>query len=253
MSSLEIVFAIIITLVVLVIGAYALTQSSSGGSSGGSAISPLTRPLTDNLGCTGFPCKANADCTSKSVNSFCQKTGCCYGIKADGTIDTTAYMVCSDTSCSKSPYELGCPCTNGSDCSSGNCFQGHCVSQMPACSDPCKTRDPKTQQCVDKCPAPQTCDPKTGACSNPKVCPDGYPTAGCKTDAECQSKCPTSFCNIGTDGTGCCYGLDTDGKLKPNTPMYKNCSAQPLNNGCECRFAMECMSDTCTSNICVPS
>ena len=50
----------------------------------------------------------------------------------------------------------------------------------------------------------------------PTMCPKGYPSTGCTSDAVCTKKCPHSFCH-----QGCCYGLDSEGGLVPQTPLTK--------------------------------
>ena len=135
------------------------------------------------------------------------------------------------------------PCVTDADCSDGDACNGIevCVSGT------CQPGTPVVCTALDQCHAIGTCDPASGACSNPAVadgtaCNDGL---FCNVGETCSAGvCGGGFPRDCSSLTGqCSTGVCNEGA--------GSCQAQPTNEGLACDDGEACTTgDVCTAGVC---
>ncbi len=167
----------------------------------------------------GTACDDRSACTTGDI---CDGKGTCVGTPLPGINDGNP---CTTDSCNAStgaithtPVTNSC-CTSGVAKANGtSCNDGNACTQTDACqAGTCTGSNPVACTALDQCHVAGTCDPATGACSNPvksagSPCSDGMPcTAGdyCDSTGRCISgplltrgtACPTpATCGQVCDG-----------------------------------------------------
>ncbi|MFO7181342.1 MAG: MYXO-CTERM sorting domain-containing protein, partial [Pseudomonadota bacterium] len=143
----------------------------------------------DDLEPEGTPCVQENKCL---VNTTCSAEGECTSDVEKDCDDNNPCTVDScdpDVGCVHEPLD-GDECNDGNACTlEDRCVEGECVGEVPVQCAP-----------LDECHVAGTCDPLTGACSDPRK-PDGEP---CENTGTCEAgKCvggtPTP---IGEGGAG---------------------------------------------------
>src|SRR5262249_40752372 len=117
------------------------------------------------------------------------------------------------------------------------CRDGACVGSAPVACAP-------TDQCHDA----GTCDPHTGACSNPPKA-DG---SACTDDDECTRRdtCEAGSC-VGGDPV-VCLALDPCHQAGTCAPAGGTCSTPPAPDGTPCEDGSRCsLDDECMAGTCV--
>ena len=184
----------------------------------------------DNSACTtGDHCQAGACVGTPSVTcsalDACHVAGTCD--PATGTCSNPAKT--NGTACDDSN-----PCTLTDTCQAGVCTGG----------------SPKVCAAQDQCHAAGTCDPASGACSNPAQangapCSDGN---GCTQTDTCQAGACTGSNPKTCPASDLCH---TAGTCNPATGT---CSNPAATNGTACNDANACtQTDTCQAGVCTGS
>ncbi len=191
--------------------------------------SPLYDPTCSRRGCVA------------AGGAYDGSVACCAGLVAQGgrCVDLCAGVTCAARdachlagtcdpntgACSSPVAPEGAACSDGNACTTGDaCRAGVCTSGAPVTCAP-----------SDGCHLAGTCDPSTGACTNPvaperQVCDDGnagtvsdYCAAGscvggCRVGVDCPSNGPVvagehHTCALRPDGTVRCWGAGAWGLL----------------------------------------
>ncbi len=142
-------------------------------------------------------------------------------------------------------------CSNPNKANGAACDDGNACTQSDACqAGACVGSNPVACAALDQCHKAGTCDPSTGACSNPNRdngwhCDDGNP---CTQVDECES----GVC-VGTDPV-VCHALDQchlEGVCDPATGA---CSNPNRPEGTDCNDGNACtQTDECRAGVCVGS
>ncbi len=225
----------------------------------------------------GKTCIAGSDCASATCS-----VGLCAAppaICTDGIKNGTETAVdCGGTTCPK--CAIGNACLAGSDCVSATCTFGLCVTPPPTCTDGIKNGAETDVDCggptCGKCALTKMClagsDCVSATCSGgrcvtpPATCTDGIKN-GAETDVDCGGptcgKCAlTKMCLAGSDCVSAtCSGgrcvtppaTCTDG-IKNGTETDVDCGGPGCGKcalGKMCLAGSDCLSTTCTGNLCV--
>src|SRR5262249_28889209 len=150
----------------------------------------------------GTPCDDGDDCSANTI--------CIAGECGGGTEALASGSPCDDHNpCTYNDYCLNGTCVGDvfSDGFPGEppCDDGNACTRLDVClSGQCAGLDPVTCVASDQCHDPGTCNPATGACSNPPKA-DG---AACDDGNQCtvNDACQSGSC-VGTNRSGPC----TDG------------------------------------------
>lgn len=182
---------------------------------------------------------ANAsDGTSCGTNQVCnagQCVACVAGASCNpgGDVCKTGTTTCASgqSVCMASGNATsGTPCDDGNACTSNDrCSGGMC---MPGVQKTCSARDP--------CHQAGTCDPKSGACSNP-VQPTGH---ACDDGNACTN-------NDQCSASGVCSGTQTSCPASDSCHMAGTCSGGACSNpkqpdGTSCGSGMTCQNGVCS-------
>lgn len=174
-------------------------------------------------------CNGAADCPQPNAGDPCRTSTCVAGV--------CGFVI-----------NVGTPCDDGNACTTGEACQAN-----GKCGGGAVTVCTASDQCHDA----GTCDPKTGACSNPAK-PDG---TGCSDGNACTDPdtCQSGTCTPGKAKV--CQALDqchTAGTCDPTTGVCSN----PVNVGAACIDGNACTTgETCqqdgtcgggTATICTP-
>jgi alpha-tubulin suppressor-like RCC1 family protein len=181
------------------------------------------------LGDLQAPCAAGGDCQS----GFCVSGICC---------DSACTGQCSACNLAGSAGHCS-PRPDGTACNDGNA----CTQTDTCQAGSCAGGNPITCTALDQCHAAGTCDPATGACSNPTAadgtaCTDGNPCT--RTDS-----CQAGAC-VGANPV-VCPRLDqchVDGSCNPSSGLCENpavADGAPCNDGSACT-----RNDVCTAGVC---
>jgi hypothetical protein len=133
---------------------------------------------------------------------------------------------------------------NGTFCNDGN----RCTQTDTCQNGACVGANPVTCTALDACHVAGTCDPTTGACSNPNAA-DGI---ACNDGSLCTQidRCQAGVCVGGTPVV--CAALDQCHVAGTCNPLTGTCSNPPAANGTACSDGNKCtQSDTCQSGACV--
>jgi hypothetical protein len=142
----------------------------------------------------------------------------------------TSTLVCQVT------YHNGLKCDDGNACTSGDaCSQGSCVAGTAI-----------TCQAQDQCHSPGTCDPSSGACSNPakadnSPCNDGN---ACTSNDSCQG----GVCKGGAAACAASDQCHNPGTCDPTTGACSN-PVKADNSPCDDQNACT-RTDTCQGGAC---
>lgn len=177
----------------------------------------------------------NSDPSDCIVTNECHNAADC----PDAGVCTTA--TCTDGIC-RYPIEEGKACDDGNACTlndqcnaAGVCAGGSETS----CGTP------------DQCHLLGTCDPSTGACSNPPA-PNG---TSCNDGNACTAPdtCQAGVCTGGTTSAVVCTALDQCHNAGVCVPATGICSNPAKPDNTPCSDGNQCTGpDTCQSGLCVP-
>ena len=192
-----------------------------------------TNPVAD-----GGACDDGQFCT---VGDTCLR-GVCRGTPRDcsALLDACNGAVCNEAAaqCERAPKRDGTPCDDADACTqTDTCRDGTCVGSAPVACAP-------TDQCHDA----GTCDPHTGACSNPPKA-DG---SACTDGDECTrvDTCESGSC-VGGDPI-VCIALDPCHQAGSCDPASGACSTPPAPDGTPCEDGSRCsLNDACVAGTCV--
>ena len=180
-------------------------------------------------------CEVNADCSTGNV---CKANACVPGCSISGVFypantqnPANSCQVCIPASSTTawSSVSNGTACNDGNLCTQGDvCQSGTCVGEPVVCNP------------SDACHVAGTCNPSTGACSNPTApdgttCNDGN---ACTQSDVCQSGTCTGTPVVCTASDAC----HTAGTCNPSTGACSNPTAP---NGTSCGTGETCESGVC--------
>jgi hypothetical protein len=200
---------------------------------GGGCIHTL---LADGASCSdGNPCNGVEICQS----GFCNSGTAVVCVPSD-QCHAKGFCVPATGACTNPLKANGSDCSDGNGCTTADtCNNGVCVSGAPRqCPGP-----------SDQCHAAGTCDPSTGACSNPPVadfspCSDGN---ACTSGDVCRS----GVCAPGTPLT--CTALDQCHVPGVCNPASGACSNPKISEGTPCSDGNTCtQADVCVQGTCQP-
>lgn len=188
---------------------------------------------------------SGASCSDASVctqTDQCNATGSCVGsnpVVCTALDQCHVAGTCNPVSgCSNPIRPNGTTCSDGTLCTqTDTCQNGTCTGTNPVVCT-----------ASDQCHVAGTCDPATGACSNPPkangtVCNDG---SACTSGETCQS----GTCGSPTS-TVTCTALDQCHDVGVCNPATGVCSNPAKPNGTTCNDANACTtSDVCTIGVC---
>ncbi|MDX2024714.1 MAG: hypothetical protein SF187_31010 [Deltaproteobacteria bacterium] len=215
----------------------------------------------DGVACTIDSCSETAGCTKDvrlcgcQKNSDCDDGNACNGAETcnvqtltcvagaakdcSGLTNACNVGVCNATSgaCEAKPRQNGTTCSDGTACTRvDTCVDGQCRGQNPVVCT-----------ASDQCHVAGSCDPQTGACSNPPkpngaTCNDG--NACTQTDA-CQNGSCTGGNPITCTAASQCHNVGTC------NPQTGTCSTPTKANGTTCNDGNTCtQTDSCQSGLC---
>jgi hypothetical protein len=192
------------------------------------------------------PCAGAADGGSCNDLNGCTQTDACAAGSCVGSnpVSCTALDQCHNAgSCQPATGT----CTNPAKADGTGCTDGNACTQTDACvSGTCLGANPVSCSALDSCHDAGTCQPATGACSNPakpdgSACTDGNACTG--TDA-----CASGAC-IGSNPVTC-TALDAchdAGTCQPAT----GCSNPAKPDGTTCDDLNDCTAnDACAAGVC---
>ena len=199
---------------------------------------PMTGACSNPAKSDGTSCNDGDACTQ---TDSCQ-SGACVGASP---VTCTASDQCHDLgTCDP----MTGACSNPAKSDGASCSDGDACTQNDTCqSGVCGAGAPKTCTASDQCHNAGTCDPMTGACSNPvktdgTSCSDG--DACTQTDT-----CQSGVCSAGTPKT--CTASDQCHNGGTCDPMTGACSNPAKSNGTSCSDGDACtQTDTCQSGVC---
>jgi RHS repeat-associated protein len=189
----------------------------------------------------GKSIQANGNATVHYDTSVASASGeCCSAGTCDDGNPCTVDACNGDGTCSHTAAANGATCTGTNKCDQAySCQAGACVGSSPViCA------------ASDGCHVAGTCDPTTGACSNPDApngttCNDGN---ACTQSDTCQSGACT-----GSDPVTCA-AEDTCHVAGTCNPATGACSTPPAANGTTCSDGNACtQTDTCENGVCTGS
>jgi RHS repeat-associated protein len=190
-------------------------------------VAPNGTTCDDGNPCTGASsCQAGV-CTGTSPVT-CMATDQCH----DAGTCNPATGACSNP-----------PKANGATCDDGNACTGASSCQAGACAG----TSPVTCVAIDQCHAAGTCNPATGACSNPPkangtTCDDGN---ACTGASSCQAGACTGTSPVTCVATDQCHDVGT---CNPTTGA---CSNPPKANGATCDDGNACTgASSCQAGAC---
>jgi len=139
-------------------------------------------------------------------------------------------------------------CSNPGKPDDSPCSDGNACTLADTCQDgACSPGRPKACQALDQCHAAGTCDPASGACSNPPkpdetACNDGN---GCTLGDVCRG----GSCRAGAPKT--CRALDQCHVPGTCSPATGSCSNPPKSDGAACDDGSVCTRrDACQAGVC---
>src|SRR5439155_1401340 len=203
------------------------------------ACNPTTGACSNPPRANGAPCNDGNPC---SLTDTCQ-AGACVGTRpaacrASDQCHTAGTCSNATGACSNPAKANGAPCNDGNACTrSDSCVAGACVGT-----------DPVVCTAADQCHTAGTCNPTTGACSNPAkangaLCSDGN---ACTLTDTCQA----GAC-VGTNPVVCtasdqCHTAGTCDRTTGACSNPAKADGAPCNDGSACT-----RTDTCAAGACV--
>ena len=180
----------------------------------------------------GDGCASPADCNS----GFCQSGVCCDTACAGGACSACSVAAGADV-------DGTCKLLTGTACADGNA----CTQTDTCQAGVCVGKNPVVGSAQDQCHAAGSCNPSTGACSNPALA-DG---AACNDGNACTQAdtCQAGAC-VGKNPVVCtaqdpCHAV---GACDPSTGTCSN----PAANGASCDDGNACTQvDVCQAGACV--
>jgi hypothetical protein len=216
-----------------------VTCTAQDGCHTAGTCNPTTGACSNPTAANGTACNDGNACTQ---SDSCQ-AGVCTGSNPVACAPSDQCHVagtCNPTTgtCTNPAVANGTACSDGSACTrTDTCQAGACVGGNPV-----------TCTAQDQCHVPGTCDPTSGACSNP-IAPNG---TGCDDGNACTGgdRCQIGVCT-GTTGVTCtaqdqCH---TAGTCDPRTGTCSNPTAAngtPCNDGNACTTADSCHGGACS-------
>ena len=163
---------------------------------------------------------------------------CCSAQTCDDGNPCTTDSCNGDGTCNHSPVANGTTCPNGSN---------KCEQTYTCQAGVCTGSNPVTCTAEDQCHVAGTCDPTTGACSNPAAS-DG--TSCNDSDACTQTDtCRAGVCTGSNQIT--CTAQDQCHAAGTCNPATGTCSNPTSPNGTTCNDGNACdLNDTCQSGVC---
>jgi hypothetical protein len=183
----------------------------------------------------GTVCAAANGCHSQST---CVAGTCTAG--PDGSCDDG--NPCTADACGPNGQCVHTPVANGTSCSDGNACNGLETCQAGSCTP----GTPVVCKAADQCHVAGTCDPATGACSNPNAT-DG---TACNDGNNCDSNdvCKGGVCS-GTPVV--CTASDQCHAAGSCDPSTGKCSNPPVADGTSCNDGNSCdTNDVCKAGVC---
>ena len=180
------------------------------------------------------------------IGGTCSSTGqCASGTCVDGVCCNTTATSCGQCQACNVPGSAGtCAPTSG-----GSCDDGNACTQNDTCQGGvCTGSNLVTCGASDQCHGAGTCNPSTGACSNPAApngtaCNDGN---ACTQNDTCQGGVCTGSNLVTCGASDQCHGAGT---CNPSTGACSNPAAP---NGTACTDGNACtQNDTCQAGTCV--
>jgi hypothetical protein len=197
---------------------------------GGNGYLPPGAPCDSTLPCsTGYECRAGAcQATDLCANVHCSSSDQCH----------VAYCDPTNGQCVDEAKVEGFTCNDGNACTqSDSCHAGACVGENPV-----------SCEASDQCHVPGTCNPATGACSNP-IAADG---SACNDNNACTQ---TDTCQAGAcTGTSPvqCAAADQCHVAGACDPQTGSCSNPAAADGTSCTDDSACtQTDSCQAGACV--
>ncbi|APR75713.1 Fibronectin type III domain protein [Minicystis rosea] len=187
-----------------------------------------------------FAAKAGNGTTCTSA-SACASGFCVDGVCCDTACNGGACDACSTAA--GAPSNGTCALLTGTACNDGNACTQNDTCQAGVCTG----GSPVTCTASDACHVAGTCDPATGACSNPNAangtsCNDGN---ACTQSDTCQSGVCTGGTPITCAASGPCHVAGTC------DPATGACSNPIAANGTSCNDGDACtQTDTCQAGVC---
>jgi N-acetylneuraminic acid mutarotase len=188
----------------------------------------------------GTSCNDGNLCTSNDVCA----SGVCGGMPVTCTAQDQCHLAgtCNPATgqCTNPPAANGSACNDGNLCTTGD-----------ACSAGVCSGTPFTCTAIDQCHVAGTCNPTTGACSNPPagngtVCNDGNLCTNGET-------CQNGICSSSTS-TVVCNALDQCHLAGTCDPATGICSNPIKANGTTCDDGRACTTgDACQAGVCTPA
>jgi len=163
---------------------------------------PSTGACSNPTAPNGTSCNDNNSCTSGescSAGVCSGGTNVCTGCTS--AADCNDNNPCTDDAC-ENPGTPNAACAHTNNTAA--CNDGNACTQQDACvAGVCLGTNPVVCSATDQCHDPGTCDPGSGACSNPAK-PNG---TGCDDGSECTTgdSCQAGTC---TGGTNTCSAFD---------------------------------------------
>jgi hypothetical protein len=206
----------------------------------------------------GHPCEGNQECCNPET-TICVPSG--PGAAARCTPCSDGQIACANTCIPACTALDQChmagvcdpntgACTNPIKPNNEPCNDGNACTRTDTCQEGvCAGSNPVVCQAKDQCHLAGTCDPQTGACSNPKVadgttCTTAKNTPGTCVDGACKEICLELKARC--DGASpCCDGLECD---RVNFSSPDTCCI-PTGSACPGPEA-DCGTGTCDTPCC---
>jgi len=186
----------------------------------------------------GTPCDDGNACTQIDT---CQGGVCAGGNPVECRASDQCHLpgTCNPATgrCSNPAKADGSACDDGNRCTLGDTCQ----------AGSCRAGAPKPCPASDQCHLEGTCDPATGACSNPQK-PDG---SRCEDGNRCtlEDACRGGVCRSGSPRV--CVALDQCHVAGTCSPATGDCTNPPKPDGTSCNDGNACTRrDTCTAGSC---
>ena len=225
-----------------------VSNANDGGTLLDVCTIPSSQPNSDPSDCIiSKQCNSNSDCDDGNP---CTDDTCDPTFHACRHVDNTA--PCSDdgNQCTNDVCSAGV-CTHPNKTDGTTCNDGNACTQSDTCqAGVCTGSNPVVCTASDQCHVAGTCDPQTGACSNPTApdgtaCNDGN---ACTQTDTCQSGVCTGSNPVTCSAQDQCH---TAGTCNPSTGV---CSNPAKTDGTACNDGNACtQTDTCQSGVCTGS
>jgi hypothetical protein len=219
-------------------GSSPVTCTASDSCHVAGTCNPATGACTNPVAPNGTSCSDGNPCTR---NDVCQSGACAGGAPVTCTASDSCHVA---GTCNPATGACSNPAApNGTACSDGNA----CTQNDSCQAGTCAAGTAKTCAPSDQCHVAGTCDPATGACSNP-VAPNGTTCSdgnACTVSDTCQS----GACTAGAPKT--CAASDQCHVAGTCDSSTGACSNPAAPNGTACSDGNACtQTDTCQAGTC---